>query len=489
MRKVFRTRKIARTFLAETFGDPKKIIKFMRLDGHLQITLKSGEALSHIPNHLDSLIGACRPASKFDDGKIDRVLNHYGGGFRALSVYPAKRSIGRAGEQHIGFNDLEEEFGMSRTYRIEIADHEKGQDAVNALRDLNVIESAVVQGLAVTHPLRSQQDAEALEAKTLSKRDAFEPFERIKADEALAMEEGSEVITVGVVDTGVSLGHSELQRKLLAGYDTVNLGMGKVNGDIGLIGDSRGNDFNPTDEVGHGCHVAGIIAAQGWNLHKGIGGRCLVLPIRVLAAAQSPGRKKPVGIGGLSDINAGLKACIDLGAKIINMSFGTPANNLSPNDPLPHAKVIRYADYYGCVLVAAAGNSGIAEKYYPAALPEVICVGSVDRQNKRSAFSTYGDHVWVSAPGEKIVSTGLKGYMASSGTSHAAPFVSGVAALLISFAKRRGKNLNGADVKRILRDSAKKIGDGFSPETGYGFLDAHSALQLLERELSQNRPP
>src|SRR5690349_8450768 len=99
----------------------------MRLDGHLQITLKSGEALSHVPNHLDSLIGAGRAANKFDDGKIDQILNRYGGGFRALSVYPAKRSIGCAGEQHLGFNDIEEEFGMSRTYRIEIADHKQSQ--------------------------------------------------------------------------------------------------------------------------------------------------------------------------------------------------------------------------------------------------------------------------------------------------------------------------------------------------------------------------
>lgn len=461
----------------------------MRLDGHLQITLKSGEALSHVPNHLDSLIGACRPANKFDDGKIDQILSRYGGGFRALSVYPAKRSIGHAGEQHLGFNDVEEEFGMSRTYRIQIANREKSQDVVDALRDLNKIESAVVQAIATTYPLKSEQDAEAFDAKNLSKKDAYEPFERIKADEALAFEEGSETLTIGVIDTGISLGHPELQRKLLAGYDTVNLGIGRVNNDVGLIGDSRGNDFNPTDEVGHGSHVAGVISAQGWNLHRGIGGRCFVLPIRVLAAAKSPERKKPVGIGGLSDINAGLKVCVDLGAKIFNMSFGTPANNLNSEDPLPHAKIMRYADHYGCVLLAAAGNSGIEEKYYPAALPEVICVGSVSKQNKRSSFSTYGDHVWISAPGEQIVSTGLKGYMVSSGTSHATPFVTGVSALLASYAKRRGKDLNCADVKRILRQSAGKISDGYSSETGYGLLNARSALRFLEHELNQNRPP
>ena len=303
------------------------------------------------------------------------------------------------------------------------------------------------------------------------------------------MEAGNESVTIGVVDTGITLGHPEMQRKLLAGYDTVNLGMGRMSDGVKLVGDSRGSDFNPTDEVGHGSHVAGIIGAQGWRIPRGIGGRSFVLPIRVLAAAQSGNRAKPMGIGGLADINAGLKCCVDLGATVINMSFGTPASSINRDDPLPHAKVIRYAEHYGCVLIAAAGNSGIEEKYYPAALPEVIAVASVDKLNRRSSFSTYGDHILISAPGERIVSTGLKGYMVSSGTSHAAPFVTGVAALLVSRARRSGKSLNGADVKRILKASAETLNGGFSNETGYGFLNAVSALRHLDREMNANRPP
>ncbi|MEZ5426053.1 MAG: S8 family serine peptidase [Pyrinomonadaceae bacterium] len=462
----------------------------MRLSGHLQITLTSGEGPNHVPCHLDWLIGACRYASSLDDGKIDAVLRRYGGGFRALSVYQARRSLGMAGEQHRGFNDTEENLGMSRTYRIEIAEKGRSQEVVDALRDLAKIESAVVQGLAAVPPLQAESGASPLTSPAgPSKKEAFEPFERIEGARALELEKGNEAVTVGVVDTGVSLGHPEMQRKLLAGYDTVNLGMGNVSDGVRLIGDSRGSDFNPADEVGHGSHVAGIIGAQGWHIPPGIGGRCLILPIRVLAAARSGERKKPMGIGGLSDINAGLKCCVDLGARIINMSFGTPASAIKSDDPMPHAKVIRYADHYGCVLVAAAGNSGIEEKYYPAALPEVICVGSVDGLNRRSGFSTYGDHMWISAPGERIVSTGLRGYMVSSGTSHAAPYVSGVAALLVSFAGRRGIKLTGRDVKRILRASAVPINGGFNRETGHGFLNAAAALRLLDRELNANRPP
>src|SRR5215510_3975162 len=126
------------------------------------------------------------------------------------------------------------------------------------------------------------------------------------------------------------------------------------------------------------------------------------------------------------------------------MSFGTPESNLNHDDPRPHARVIRYAARFGCVLIAAVGNSGLEEKFYPAALPEVIAVGSVDEQGRRSAFSTYGAHVAICAPGERIISTGRRGYLVSSGTSHAAPFVTGVAALLVSRARRSRRELNGA---------------------------------------------
>ena len=128
----------------------------MHLSGHLQITLRTGEALEHVPSHLDYLIGACRYASCLDHGEIDRVIRHYGGGFRALSVYQARQSLGRAGEQHLNFNETEERLGMSRTYRVEIADKERSQDVVDALRDLAKVESAVVQRLASTAPLKAE---------------------------------------------------------------------------------------------------------------------------------------------------------------------------------------------------------------------------------------------------------------------------------------------------------------------------------------------
>ena len=149
--------------------------------------------------------------------------------------------------------------------------------------------------------------------------------------------------------------------------------------------------------------------------------------------------------------------------------------------PLPHRRVVDYAIHQGCILVAAAGNSGIAEKYYPAALPEVIAVGSVDEAGRRSRFSTFGEHLAICAPGERIVSTGRSGYAVNSGTSFASPFVAGVAALLVSRAQRRRYRLTGLDAKQILIRSAAPLGGGgFHAETGHGFLDARAALRELD---------
>ena len=128
----------------------------------------------------------------------------------------------------------------------------------------------------------------SLTASLAPTRDEIEaPHRMVRAAEALAREPGDERVTVSVVDTGVSLGHSEFQRKLLSGWDAVELGIGRISPTTTLVGDSHGQDFAPSDDVGHGTHVAGIIGAQGWQVPPGTGGRSLLLPIRVLAGAQT----------------------------------------------------------------------------------------------------------------------------------------------------------------------------------------------------------
>ena len=134
--------------------------------------------------------------------------------------------------------------------------------------------------------------------------------------------------------------------------------------------------------------------------------------------------------------------------------------------------------------MAAAGNSGTLESFYPAAHEEVIAVGSASDAGERSAFSSHGDHLSLCAPGEGIVSAGLTGYRRSTGTSQAAPFVAGAAALMVSRARRRGRELDGATVRRVLTESARPLGGGFDPETGHGLLDVPAALRRLDALLS-----
>lgn len=447
--------------------------------GYVVFTLRPGVAGQSVPAHLDLLAGAARAANRMDVPSVDRVLARYGGGSRIAAAYHARRALGRYGAHHLGYDDYEETLGMSRTYKVRIADPGRTADVLQALRDLDAVEVASPQQLA-TAPF------EALPARPKRDEVAWEPHYRIKAPEAHQLEKGDERVTTAVVDTGVTVGHPEFQRKCLAGYDCVDLGMGQVNKDVRLLGDSRGVDYNPHDEVGHGCHVAGIIGGQGWHIPSGVAGLSLLLPVRVLAAAMKPSSHKRMGIGALSDINCGLKVAVDLGADVINMSFGTPASSVDQEGSLPHARVIRYATHYGCILVAAAGNSGLEEKYYPAAHPEVIAVGSVDGQGRRSRFSTYGEHIALCAPGENIVSANNRGYQVNSGTSFAAPFVAGVASLLVARARRRGIRLNGSEVRELLTRSAAPLGSGFNNETGHGLLDAHAAIRLLDERKGGN---
>jgi subtilisin family serine protease len=131
----------------------------------------------------------------------------------------------------------------------------------------------------------------------------------------------------------------------------------------------------------------------------------------------------------------------------------------------------------------ASGNSGDSRTYWPAAFPEVIAVGSVAMDRSISEFTTGGEHVALCAPGERIRTADLNGYQRATGTSFAAPFVSGAAALLVARARARSASLDPATIKSILMASATPhrtdVGSGY----GAGVLDAAAALQLLDQAL------
>ena len=437
--------------------------------GYVLMKLAEGVE-TRLPAHLDVLDGALRPGGSVDGrGPIDRAILARTTGMRCKRCFHASESLGQVGCRHVHYNDVEEALGLPQVVVLRLAEAERTAAVVASLRDLDEVAWVMAEPLASV-PFHVPSDHMGMTPVGAA-------HEVVGAAEALAMEPGSRAVAVAAIDTGVTLEHAEFQHRLRSGYDTVDLGMGRVAEDVALVGDSRGRDFVARDETGHGSHVAGIIGARGLSMMPGVAGRSPVLPVRALAAAQS-GDGPVFGVGGISDIDAAIKVAVDMGAKVLNLSFGTARSETDPFAPPPHGDSIAYAAAEGCIPVAAMGNSGVEEEFFPAALPDCIAVGAVTLAGERAEFSTIGRHIALAAPGEDIWSASLAGYAQSSGTSHAAPFVSGAAALLAARAARRGHELTAGEAREALCLSAR--GDAPNPETGWGMLDIPAALRHLD---------
>lgn len=300
---------------------------------------------------------------------------------------------------------------------------------------------------------------------------------------------GHRDIVVAVLDTGQDLQHPELSENVRSGKDFVDItrGAGK------FIGDFLGGDEDPTDNyVGHGTHVAGIIAAKGIEMAPGIAPGCSILPVRVLGAMRSPGGKA-VGAGLIHNINNGIKWAVDQGADIINMSLGV----LRQGAAVPHQDAIAYAHRNGVTVLAASGNDGSSRNYYPAGIDSTIAVGALDEQKRVAYFSNFG-RVTLLAPGVNIYSSYIQGrYSTSSGTSQATPFVAGIVALMKSYAyekigpsvrtQRTKKQLINRLVRYSLENTAKPLSDKkYTRKAGYGYVMAYDAFQLFTKILKFN---
>lgn len=443
----------------------------------LLLTLKLGEMPEHIPG-LRAVYGFGTPeAEHVDGGIIDRILRHHGGAIRVTRLHSARV---RRDQRHVigarRFDDTEQLSGVARVLRIEVRDANRMQSLLAALAELPLVERVSADRLChapfaasalADHPRRSSDEVWAQEA--------------IRLPQALRLEPGDPAILVGLADTGVAMHHAELDARVRAGFDSVDLDPDAVGG-LTLVGDFRHRGERPDDDVGHGSGCAGILVGRGTSMPSGAAGLCGLTPVRVLGAAVGPDGKR-FGVGALDNIDVGMKRLIDLGAKVINMSFGTPDSQLSKDAPRPHEEIIRYAMARGVILVAASGNSGLDERFYPAAHEGVIAVGAVDSALKPASFSTRGAHVALCAPGRDIVTCGLTGYQCATGTSFAAPFVAAACALMAARAQRRAWPLTGEDCKRLLIASARPFGRAGVSGCGYGVLDASAALRALDDDI------
>jgi subtilisin family serine protease len=452
------------------------------LRDRLVVKLRLGEAPEAIPTALDVKAGAAVAAPRTGVDTIDRVLSHFGGETRVVRVHDSAASLGSAGASHRGYDELEHVLGLSRTFQVRSASGPLPvDDAVDALRSLAVVESATPHYLCATPFAAVALDPDLDDDLAWAARDL------VGAAEALAYEPGDPSILCAVVDTGIVDTHPELDRPNVrsSGPDTVELGAGDLAVGLELLGDVSVADRSPHDDAGHGTHCAAIVAGAGLLIPPGLASGCSLLPVRVLGSARMPGRQERIGIGRIADIDRGCKLAVDLGAKVLNLSFGTALRALDADDPVPHADVVEYALARGCVLVAASGNSGREERMTPACLDGVIAVGAAGNDGAPARFTSTGSHVTLCAPGERIVTADLEGYARATGTSFAAPFVTAAAALLVSRAARRGVALAASDVEAVLRASARPWPPPAPRGFGAGVLDAAAALRLLDREIDR----
>jgi subtilisin family serine protease len=447
-----------------------------RVPGRLLLTLRLGELPEHLPG-LRAVTGyGTAPAEHIDRGIIDRLLRHHGGAFRAARLHSARvRRAERAVPGWRRFDDAEQLSGVARVLRIEIRDTGAMDALLRSLAELPMVERAAPD-LLCRVPLQAGQGGEpGLPGDPAWSR------EMVRLPQALAYEPGDPATVIGLADTGVALQHDELLARLRAGFDSVDLDPASVGG-LTLVGDYRRRGERPDDDVGHGTGCAGILVARGSGITRGGAGDCGLTPVRVLGAALGPDQKR-FGVGALDNIDAGMKRLIDLGVKVINMSFGTPESALTADMPRPHEEIVRYALARGVILVAASGNSGRDERYFPAALDGVIAVGAVGREPRPAGFSTRGEHVALCAPGRDIVTCDLNGYQLATGTSFAAPFVAAACGLLAARAQRRAWPLESEEAREILVESARPFDQAGVQGCGRGVLDAAAALRLLDHRI------
>ena len=441
------------------------------------VRLKLGEAPKAIPAALDVRRGAAEPADSTGHGALDRVVGTFGGTIRVSRLHAAAAALHSIGRRNLGYSEAEEISGVARLLRFDVAPGTHIGSMAISLMQLGVVEFAIPNylcavGLDASSGLAGGED------------DGWSARDQVGARQALAHEPGDPAVIVGIVDSGLSFGHPEFTDRVRRGYDTVQLGSGDLAGGVALLGDNSGPDTNPADAyVGHGSGCAGIIGGLGIGMPPGLAGECQVLPMRGLGAARFPGRQEAVGVGAIGDLDMALVMAVQLGAKVVNMSFGTDDEALEPGSPKPHFEAVTYATQQGATLVAASGNSGDSRTYWPAAFPEVIAVGAVASDGAVCSFSTTGEHVAFAAPGERVRTAALTGYQRATGTSFAAPFAAGAAALLIARAQRRSAALGPATVKELLVAGAQPHRADVGLGSGAGVLDAARSLALLDQAL------
>jgi len=279
----------------------------------------------------------------------------------------------------------------------------------------------------------------------------------IKATDGWDWTTGSDSVIIAVIDSGVAWDHEDLHSKIVPGYDFVN------------------DDSDPYDDNGHGTFAASIAAAET-NNGLGIAGvswLSRIMPIKVMDNN---------GIGSYLAIATGMRYAVDNGARVLNLSIG----GRSPSFILEDACAYCYNS--GAVIAVAAGNTGSAV-LYPAAYDDYcLAVAATDANDERPNWSNYGPQVDVAAPGYFVWGanympgdpTNLNSYTWKSGTSFAAPYVAGAAALVMAYKPF----LTNKQIMDLIKYTADDVNASDHPGVddflGYGRINLQTLLGPYE---------
>lgn len=279
-------------------------------------------------------------------------------------------------------------------------------------------------------------------------------------------------VSVAVIDSGMDTNHPALKSRLAQNIAEMTGFAGTDDDNNGYVDDfvswNFADDSNDvTDPLGHGTHVAGIVAAEDTGNDddpKGVAPKATILPISFLDSS---------GSGYISNAIRALDYARSRNVHVVNASWGGGGCSTILQQKIEALK------NQGIVLVAASGNSGVnIDRFYeyPASLnlPNQITVGSMEPNDSLSDFSNYGFiAVHLIAPGSSILSTYPGGnYKKMSGTSMAAPFVTGAVAVLKS-AKPSATYL---EIKNAILNSTAP---GNYPVLSRGQLDVSASINRL----------
>lgn len=294
-------------------------------------------------------------------------------------------------------------------------------------------------------------------------------------------------IIVAVIDTGIDYQHPVFTAKEALWVNAAEQAgqAGRDDDGNGYIDDIYGWNFadhnansmdsDHVDIRSHGTHVAGIVLGVNQALQSSEASRIKLMGLKFLSAG---------GTGATSAAIQAIYYAVNNGAKVINMSWGGPSYSQALHDALA------YAYQNGVILVAAAGNSANDNDLgpmYPAnfPIPSQLTVGAINDYDELASFSNFGlNRVQVTAPGVAIYSTSLNGFRIMSGTSMAAPFVSGLAAMVLA----ERPDLSSYQVRNLLintsdaiPDLLQKILSGNRVQALNAIVSAKNQLQMMGR--------